>query len=74
MCARNENETIHKILRDERDKVRSENKRLREALEKIAKQMIGNELDEEYGSADFQYAYETLVREARAALSDGAKP
>jgi len=44
----------------------AENARLMEALEKIAKQKIGDEIDDPF--PEWEYAYEQVVTVARAAL------
>lgn len=51
--------------------LRAENERLRVALEDIAKQMINAEMDEQqHRYADYEGAYETMIKIARAALSE----
>jgi hypothetical protein len=44
----------------------ADNARLREALEKIAQQQIGEDVDDPY--PEWEYAYEQVVKVARAAL------
>jgi NifB/MoaA-like Fe-S oxidoreductase len=46
--------------------LQAENARFREALEKIAQQQIGEDVDDPY--PEWEYAYEQVVKVARAAL------
>jgi regulator of replication initiation timing len=60
---------------DEIERLRAENERLREALEKISTQKKTNELDTEYDVefADFEDGYDMCIDTARAALGEEKK-
>lgn len=59
-----EREAVAAIAKDGR----TENERLRQALENIAKQHIDGELCEECGDPDYETGYTELVKMAREAL------
>ena len=55
-----------------RDALQAENAQLRDALADIAKQHIGNEIEEP--DPEYDYAYEAIVKVARAALEATKEP
>ncbi len=50
------------------DKCEAENKRLREVLREMAKQLLITEMDEEDRDNDYECAYKIFIKKARAAL------
>lgn len=72
-CRREKNDLVLKAYpaMDERDRLEAENKRMREALEKFARQKLTNEMDPlDVADGDYEGAYDYIIADARATLQE----